>query len=114
LDQYKLKIDWTRLMVTFKRTGEAGQPAEHRTYVGAGQVREAVVGDVDREPTPAEMEKMKGLVAEAMQQGAFGISTARSVCPLSKRAVMCDCANWIDLASTCGIYGPAQRSSEPA
>ncbi len=44
--------------------------------MGAAQVREAVIGDDDREPTPAELEQMKGLVAQAMQQGAMGISTA--------------------------------------
>jgi dihydroorotase/N-acyl-D-amino-acid deacylase len=46
------------------------------TYVGAAQVREAILGDVNRAPTPDELEKMKSLVAQAMQQGAFGISTA--------------------------------------
>jgi dihydroorotase/N-acyl-D-amino-acid deacylase len=44
--------------------------------VGAAQVREAVLGDVNRAPTPQELEKMKALVAQAMQQGALGISTA--------------------------------------
>jgi len=39
-------------------------------------VREAILGDVNRAPTPDELEKMKALVAQAMQQGAFGISTA--------------------------------------
>src|SRR5262249_60700015 len=46
------------------------------TYVGAAQVREAVLGDVNRAPTPEELEKMKSLVAQAMQQGALGVSTA--------------------------------------
>jgi dihydroorotase/N-acyl-D-amino-acid deacylase len=46
------------------------------TYVGAAQVREAILGDVNRAPTPAELERMKALVAEAMQQGALGLSTA--------------------------------------
>jgi len=76
LDQYKLKVDWTTLDGYFKRLEKQGTPLNIGTYVGAGQVREAVLGDVDREPTPAEMEKMKGLVAAAMQDGAFGISTA--------------------------------------
>jgi dihydroorotase/N-acyl-D-amino-acid deacylase len=46
------------------------------TYVGAAQVREAVLGDVNRAPTSEELEKMKSLVAQAMEQGAFGLSTA--------------------------------------
>lgn len=44
--------------------------------VGAAQVREIVMGDTDRDPTPEELEKMKALVAQAMQQGAMGLSTA--------------------------------------
>ena len=44
--------------------------------MGAAQVRQAVLGDVDRAPTPAELQQMESLVATAMQQGALGLSTA--------------------------------------
>jgi N-acyl-D-amino-acid deacylase len=44
--------------------------------VGAAQIRRVVVGDEDREPTPEELAKMKEIVAEAMQDGCVGISTA--------------------------------------
>jgi len=76
LEQYHLTIDWTDLDGYFRRLEKTGTPLNLGTYVGAAQVREAVIGDDDREPTPAELEQMKGLVAQAMQQGAMGISTA--------------------------------------
>ena len=76
LDQYHLKVDWTTLDDYFARLEKNRTPLNIGTYVGAAQVREAILGDVDRTPTPEELEKMKGLVAQAMQQGAFGISTA--------------------------------------
>jgi N-acyl-D-amino-acid deacylase len=76
LDQYHLKIDWSTLSEYFARLEKTGTPINIGTYVGAAQVREAVIGDADRAPTPEELEKMKALVADAMQQGAFGISTA--------------------------------------
>jgi N-acyl-D-amino-acid deacylase len=76
LDQYHLKVDWTTLDGYFARLEKTGTPLNIGTYVGAAQVREAILGDVDREPTPEELAKMKALVAEAMGQGAFGISTA--------------------------------------
>jgi len=76
LDQYHLKIDWTTLDGYFARLEKNKTPLNIGTYVGAAQVREAILGDVDRTPTPEELEKMKALVAQAMQQGAFGISTA--------------------------------------
>ena len=44
-------------------------------FVGQGTIREQVIGTEDRDATPAELERMKTMVAEAMQQGALGIST---------------------------------------
>ena len=76
LDHYHLTIDWTTLDGYFRRLEKSGTPLNLGTYVGAAQVREAVLGDVDRVPTPEELEKMKALVREAMRQGAFGVSTA--------------------------------------
>ena len=43
--------------------------------VGHGQVRQLVMGMDNREPTAAELEAMKALVKEAMDQGAVGLST---------------------------------------
>src|SRR6201993_3658913 len=110
LDQYKLKIDWTTLDGYFKRLEKQGTPLNIGTYVGAGQVREAVLGDVDREPTPAELEKMKGLVAAAMQDGAFGISTAL-IYPPGHYAKTEELIELAKVASRYGgIYGTHMRS----
>jgi dihydroorotase/N-acyl-D-amino-acid deacylase len=76
LETYHLKVDWTDLAGYFRRLQKNGTPLNIGTYVGAAQVREAVLGDVNRAPTEEEIEKMKSLVAQAMQQGAFGVSTA--------------------------------------
>src|ERR1700684_1279491 len=56
LDHYKLKVDWTTLDGYFQRLEKSGTPLNIGTYVGAGQIREAILGDVDRAPTPAELE----------------------------------------------------------
>lgn len=42
---------------------------------GHNSIRAAVLGMADRAPTPAELERMKGMVAKAMHEGAFGLST---------------------------------------
>jgi N-acyl-D-amino-acid deacylase len=76
LEHYKLKVDWTTLDGYFRRLEKQGTPLNIGTYVGAAQVREAIIGDDDRAPTPAELEQMKALVEQAMKDGAFGISTA--------------------------------------
>jgi N-acyl-D-amino-acid deacylase len=76
MDHYHLTIDWTTLDGYFGRLVKSGTPLNIGTYVGAAQVREAVIGDHDRAPTAAELEQMKSMVADAMKDGALGISTA--------------------------------------
>ncbi|HTF26670.1 MAG TPA: D-alanyl-D-alanine carboxypeptidase/D-alanyl-D-alanine-endopeptidase [Candidatus Limnocylindria bacterium] len=76
LDQYKLTIDWTTLDGYFRRLEKQGTPLNIGTYVGSAQVREAVIGDDDRAPTPAELDQMKSLVEQAMKDGALGLSSA--------------------------------------
>jgi N-acyl-D-amino-acid deacylase len=44
-------------------------------FVGQGSVRAAVLGEVDRKPTAAEMDKMRALVEQGMKEGAFGLSS---------------------------------------
>ena len=76
LDQYHLKVDWSTLAEYFARLEKSGTPLNIGTYVGAAQIREMILGDDNRAPSPEELEQMKALVAQAMQDGAFGISTA--------------------------------------
>lgn len=76
LEPYHLTIDWTDLAGYFRRLEKQGTPLNLGTYVGAAQVREAVIGDDNRAPTPQELEQMKALVRQAMEQGALGVSTA--------------------------------------
>jgi len=49
--------------------------------VGFGAVRRLAVGEDERRATPEEIEKMKALVKEAMDQGAFGMSTSLDYTP---------------------------------
>ncbi len=58
-----------------KRWEESGIGPNAALLVGHGDVRNLVLGMEDRAPTPEELEKMKELVQEAMEQGAYGLST---------------------------------------
>ena len=110
LDHYKLKVDWTTLDGYFKRLEQSGTPLNIGTYVGAGQVREAVLGDVDRAPTAAEMDKMKALVDQAMRDGALGLSTAL-IYPPGHYATTDELIELAKVASRYGgIYGTHMRS----
>ncbi len=50
-------------------------------FTGHGSIREAVMGRENRSPTAEELEQMKDLVAEAMAQGALGLSTGLAYVP---------------------------------
>lgn len=64
-----------------RRWAEEGISQNTTLLIGHGQVREIVIGRKEREPTPEELEKMKNLVREAMEQGAYGISSGLEYVP---------------------------------
>jgi N-acyl-D-amino-acid deacylase len=100
-EHYHLNADWTTLDGYFQRLEKQGTPLNIGTYVGATQVREAVIGEVDRAPTPQELEQMKSLVGQAMCDGAFGLSTALIYPP----GHYAKTEELIELAKVAGRYG---------
>jgi N-acyl-D-amino-acid deacylase len=79
---FGVAIDWRTLGDYLRRLDERSRPAINvGTFVGAGGIRNYVIGKDDRPATPAELERMKALVAEAMQQGALGLSTSLQYVP---------------------------------
>jgi len=75
-NHYRITPDWRTLGGFFARLERQGIGINLASYVGATQVRRMVLGDADRQPTPAELERMKALVRDAMHEGALGVSTA--------------------------------------
>lgn len=101
LTHYKLTVDWTSLDQYFQRLEKQGTPLNIGTFVGAAQVREAIIGEEDRAPLPAELEQMKALVAQTMNDGALGISTALIYPP----GHYAKTEELIELAKVAGSYG---------
>lgn len=60
---------------------QAGPSINYATLIGHNTVRETVMGEERRAPTPAEMEKMKALIAQGMKEGAVGFSTGLQYTP---------------------------------
>ncbi|MFL6336833.1 MAG: amidohydrolase family protein [Pyrinomonadaceae bacterium] len=112
--RYHLDVDWRTLHEYFRRLGLQGAGVNLATFVGATQVRAYVVGFDNRAPTPAELERMKSLVAEAMEDGALGLSTSLQYVPA--RFAMTD--EIVELAKVArrygGIYATHQRSEANA
>jgi len=74
-EEYKLDIDWSTLGEYLDRLERQGIALNVAQLVGHGTIRTAVMGHANRKPTSKELDRMKGLVAQAMEDGAFGMST---------------------------------------
>lgn len=68
--------DWRTFRQYFARLEKQGIGNNFASYVGATQVRRMVLGEDDKQPTPAQLEQMKSLVDDAMRDGAVGVSSA--------------------------------------
>jgi N-acyl-D-amino-acid deacylase len=79
---FGIVIDWRTLGDYLRRLDMRSRPAINvGTFVGAGGIRNYVVGKDDRPATRPELERMKQLVAEAMREGALGLSTSLQYVP---------------------------------
>ncbi|HEX4284289.1 MAG TPA: D-aminoacylase [Terracidiphilus sp.] len=100
-DHYHLQPDWRTLGEYFGRLEKHGMGINLASYVGATSVRRMVLGDADVQPSPAQLEQMKALVAQAMKEGAVGLSTALQYAP----APYAKTDELIALARVAGQYG---------
>ena len=69
--------------------------------VGLTQVRRVVLGDEDVAPTPEQLEQMKALVREGMEDGAVGVSTSLIYPP----AIYASTDELVALSAVAGEYG---------
>jgi len=74
-DQPEVTWKWQTFAQYLQTLKEGGLAINIASLVGHGALRIAVMGFDDRQPTPAELAKMKELLTGAMESGAFGIST---------------------------------------
>jgi N-acyl-D-amino-acid deacylase len=72
----KYPITWTTLGEYLDTLVAHGISTNVASFVGAGTVRTNVVGWSSRSPTAAELERMKALVRQGMEDGAVGLTTA--------------------------------------
>ena len=80
-EHYGVKPTWRTYREYFARLRKQGIGTNVADYVGATQIRRMVIGDDNRDPTAAELERMKALVREAMRDGAIGLSTSLQYAP---------------------------------
>ena len=73
------------------------------TYVGHGAVRRRVLGEEDRAPTGDELDRMRDLVRQGLEEGAFGLSSGLFYIPGSYATT----EEVIELARVAAAYAPA-------
>ena len=83
MKKWHYREDWRDLSGYFAQLEKQGSTLNIATFVGATQVRLAVVGKEDRAPTPAELAQMTAIVDTLMEQGALGVWTALEYAPAS-------------------------------
>jgi N-acyl-D-amino-acid deacylase len=64
---------------------EGGVGVNVALLIGHGSVRNAVIGGARRDPTPEELDKMRGIVRQAMADGAYGLSSGLFYTPAGSR-----------------------------
>ena len=76
-------VEAAKLGQYFSDLQKSGISMNWGTYYGETQTRVAVLGQDARDPTPADLEKMRAIIETAMKNGAMGISTALIYPPAS-------------------------------
>ena len=94
-------LGWSTMREYFRRLEAAGTPLNVAQTVGHTSVRQIVIGDSARQASPAELQRMRDLVEEAMQAGAIGVSTSLIYPP----AIYASEEEITALTSVAGRYG---------
>jgi len=72
----RIPIEWNTLGEYMHFMEKRGISCNIASYVGATTIRENIIGEDNRAPTAAELESMKGLVKQAMEEGALGVGSS--------------------------------------
>jgi N-acyl-D-amino-acid deacylase len=97
----KYAIEWTTLKEYLDHLVAKGVSTNIASFVGATTVRTHVLGEANREPTAAELDTMRGLVAQAMKDGALGVGSSLIYAP----AFYAKTPELIALARVAGEHG---------
>jgi dihydroorotase/N-acyl-D-amino-acid deacylase len=113
-DRFKVTLDFRTIGEYFARLAKNRPALNVGTFVGAGGLRAYVIGNAQKAATAQDLDAMKQLAEQAMQQGALGLSTSLQYVP--DRFASTD--EIVELAKVAkqygGIYISHQRSESKA
>ena len=81
MGEFKYDIDWTTLGEYLESLERRGISTNVASFIGATTLRIHEIGYEDRPPTDREMENMRNLVRQAMEEGALGIGSSLIYAP---------------------------------
>ncbi len=96
-----VELTWSQLGEYLETVETSGVAPNFGTFVSAATVRMNVLGMDDVDPTPEQLEVMKAQVGQAMEDGAFGLTTALIYAP----GTYAETEELIELAKVAGSYG---------
>jgi N-acyl-D-amino-acid deacylase len=96
----KYSVEWTTFGEYLEYLVKRGVSTNVASFVGAATVRIHTIGYEDRRPTSRELNRMKKLIAQAMREGALGVSSALIYAP----GVYANTEELIALAGVAGQY----------
>ena len=77
----KYNVNWTTLDEYLQSLVNKGITPNVASFIGATTLRIYTIGFEDRAPTPEELETMKSLVKQAMEEGALGVGSSLIYAP---------------------------------
>ncbi|MSQ99537.1 MAG: D-aminoacylase [Xanthomonadales bacterium] len=72
----RYEVEWTTLAEYLAYLERRGISPNVASFIGAATPRDYVIGQEDRAPTAEELDQMRALVRQAMQEGALGIASS--------------------------------------
>lgn len=72
----KYDIEWTTLGEYLDHLVRRGISTNVASFIGAGTARANVIGYANRPPTPEELDRMREIVRQGMEEGAMGVTCA--------------------------------------
>ena len=72
----KFKVEWNTLGEYMRYLEKKGISCNIASYVGTGTIRQYIIGEDNKAPTASQLDSMKMLVSQAMEEGALGVTNA--------------------------------------
>lgn len=98
---WKFEIDWTTLNEYLESLQRRGVSPNVASFIGATSVRIHELGYANRLPTDEELQRMKTLVKQAMEDGALGVGSSLIYAPANYSST----EELMELCKVAGAYG---------